>query len=119
MNYAIVCDNLWKTYSGKNGEKSKDAVQGLSIAIPRGQCFGMLGPNGAGKTSTINMVTCMRSLILFLKGFHGLIKTFLSIPLQMIGLSIPSSGTAYVEGLDIRKDMDQIHLYMGVCPQFE
>lgn len=37
----------------------------------------------------------------------------------MIGLSIPSSGTAYVEGLDIRKDMDQIHLLMGVCPQFE
>ena len=69
LNYAIVCDNLRKTYSGKNGEKSKDAVQGLSIAIPRGQCFGMLGPNGAGKTSTINMVTCIRSLILFLKGF--------------------------------------------------
>ena len=76
LNYAIVCDNLWKTYSGKNGEKSKDAVQGLSIAIPRGQCFGMLGPNGAGKTSTINMVACLSSLILFFKGFHGLIIFF-------------------------------------------
>jgi ABC-type lipopolysaccharide export system ATPase subunit len=31
-------------------------VRGFSLAIPRGECFGILGPNGAGKTSSINMV---------------------------------------------------------------
>ena len=67
LHHAIVCDNLRKTYTGRNGEKTKDAVQGLSIAIPRGQCFGMLGPNGAGKTSTINMVRSMGPLAQFYK----------------------------------------------------
>jgi ABC-type multidrug transport system ATPase subunit len=52
----------------------------------------MLGPNGAGKTSFINM---------------------------MIGLIKPSSGTAYVQGLDIQTDMDRIYTSMGVCPQHD
>ncbi|MCO5558910.1 hypothetical protein L7F22_012500 [Adiantum nelumboides] len=38
---------------------------------------------------------------------------------EMIGLSKPTSGTVYIEGLDIRTDMDQIYLCMGVCPQFD
>jgi ABC-2 type transport system ATP-binding protein len=32
------------------------AVQGLSLAVPRGTIYGLLGPNGAGKTTTIRMV---------------------------------------------------------------
>lgn len=83
---------MWKVYQGENGSREKHAVRGLSIAVPHGQCFGMLGPNGAGKTSSINM---------------------------MIGLLTPTSGTAYIQGLDIRRDMDQIYLCMGVCPQFD
>ncbi|CAL5362178.1 unnamed protein product [Camellia sinensis] len=35
----------------------------------------------------------------------------------MIGLLKPSSGTAYVEGLDIQTQMDEIYTSMGVCPQ--
>jgi len=31
------------------------AVNGLDLAVPVGECFGMLGPNGAGKTTTIEM----------------------------------------------------------------
>lgn len=52
----IICDELRKVYQGKDGVTANYAVRGLSIAVPRGQCFGMLGPNGAGKTSSINMV---------------------------------------------------------------
>ena len=30
------------------------AIKGLSLGVPRGQCFGLLGPNGAGKSSTVH-----------------------------------------------------------------
>lgn len=56
MGDMIICDNLKKVYPGKNGNPDKHAVRGLSLALRKGQCFGMLGPNGAGKTSFINMV---------------------------------------------------------------
>jgi ABC-2 type transport system ATP-binding protein len=32
------------------------AVDGLSLAVTRGECFGLLGPNGAGKTTTIEIL---------------------------------------------------------------
>jgi len=92
QSHAIICDNLRKVYPGQDGNSDKYAVRGLSLAIPRGECFGMLGPNGAGKTTSINM---------------------------MIGLLAPTSGTAYIGGLDIRTDMDQIYTSMGVCPQHD
>ncbi|XP_062190893.1 ABC transporter A family member 7-like isoform X2 [Phragmites australis] len=91
-NQAIICDNLKKVYHGKDGNPDKLAVRGLSLALPKGQCFGMLGPNGAGKTSFISM---------------------------MIGLIPPTSGTAYVHGMDITTDMDEIYTNMGVCPQHD
>ncbi|XP_072982182.1 ABC transporter A family member 7-like [Typha latifolia] len=91
-NHAIICDNLKKVYPGKDGNPNKLAVRGLSLALPQGQCFGMLGPNGAGKTSFINM---------------------------MIGLITPTSGTAYVQGLDITTSMNEIYASMGVCPQHD
>ncbi len=42
--------NLIKHYS------SVTAVDGLSLAVPEGICFGLLGPNGAGKTTTIEIM---------------------------------------------------------------
>ncbi|KAK8459695.1 hypothetical protein SEVIR_2G192300v4 [Setaria viridis] len=89
-NQAIICNKLSKVYPGRDGNPDKQAVRGLSIALQKGQCFGMLGPNGAGKTSFINM---------------------------MIGLIRPTSGTAYVHGMDINTDMGNIYTNMGVCPQ--
>ena len=32
------------------------AVDGIDLAIRRGEIFGLLGPNGAGKTTTILML---------------------------------------------------------------
>jgi ABC-2 type transport system ATP-binding protein len=53
------------------------ALDNLSFEVARGEIFAFLGPNGAGKTTTVKL---------------------------MSGLLIPSSGTAYVNGYDIRKD---------------
>jgi lipooligosaccharide transport system ATP-binding protein len=32
------------------------AVDGLDLAVEKGQCFGLLGPNGAGKTTALKMI---------------------------------------------------------------
>lgn len=58
-NCSIISDNLKKVYPGRDGNPPKFAVKGLSLAVPRGECFGMLGPNGAGKTSFISMVSVL------------------------------------------------------------
>ncbi|GAB2289623.1 hypothetical protein Dimus_023932 [Dionaea muscipula] len=91
-SHAIICDNLRKVYPGRDGNPEKVAVKGLSLALGHAECFGMLGPNGAGKTSFISM---------------------------MIGLTEPTSGTALVQGLDLRSSMDNIYGSMGVCPQHD
>ena len=33
------------------------AVDGLSLAVPRGQIRGLIGPNGSGKTTTVNVLS--------------------------------------------------------------
>src|SRR5882757_9269657 len=32
------------------------AVNGIDLAVPRGEVYGFLGPNGSGKTTTIRML---------------------------------------------------------------
>ncbi|KAB1216661.1 ABC transporter A family member 7 [Morella rubra] len=146
-SHAIVVDDIKKVYPGKDGNPAKFAARGLSLALPRGECFGMLGPNGVGKTSFISMPTSGTAYV------HGLdIRTDmdgiytsmgvcpqheLSVHLgkllldgsyliilrqteeKVLALTEPTSGTAYVHGLDIRTDMDGIYTSMGVCPQHD
>ena len=50
----IEVRNLHKTYASKPDPIR--AVQGVSLKIPSGVCFGILGPNGAGKTTTIEIM---------------------------------------------------------------
>ncbi len=40
----------------KKAFKDVKAVDGVTLNIPQGRCFGLLGPNGAGKTTTIEML---------------------------------------------------------------
>ncbi|KAL6900777.1 hypothetical protein ACP4OV_005453 [Aristida adscensionis] len=92
MRNMLICHNLKKVYPGKNGNPDKIAIKELSLALRKGECFGMLGPSGAGKTSFINM---------------------------MIGFVTPTYGTAYIDGMDLRKDMNVIYANIGVCPQHD
>jgi ABC-2 type transport system ATP-binding protein len=47
---AVKCEGLGKRYG------DVVAVDGLSLHVRRGECFGLLGPNGAGKTTTIEIL---------------------------------------------------------------
>ena len=49
-NLAVKCEGLRKQYG------AVVAVDGLSLDVDRGECFGLLGPNGAGKTTTIEIL---------------------------------------------------------------
>ncbi len=51
---AIRVADLFKQYPGRDAPVL--AVNGLSLSIPRGECFGLLGPNGAGKTTTVEIL---------------------------------------------------------------
>ena len=66
------------------------AVNGISFNVNRGEIFAFLGPNGAGKTTTVEMLECLRK---------------------------PTSGKAFVLGLDISKDQMAIKKRTGVLPQ--
>ncbi|KAF9971390.1 hypothetical protein BGZ73_005702 [Actinomortierella ambigua] len=72
--------------------KVEPALRGVSFGVPRNQVLGLLGPNGAGKSTMIHLLT---------------------------GLYTPTSGTAFVAGSDIRKDMATVHSRIGVCPQHD
>jgi ABC-2 type transport system ATP-binding protein len=66
------------------------AVDGVSFDIPPGEVVGFLGPNGSGKTTTIRM---------------------------LLGLLMPTSGSAEVLGFDIRKNPEQIRERVGYVSQ--
>jgi ABC-type multidrug transport system ATPase subunit len=88
----IVISDIEKKYPFSNGKKNYVAVKSISFTIRENEIFGLLGPNGAGKTSLISVLT---------------------------GLYPPTTGDAWVQGLSIRTDLDQIRMSIGVCPQFD
>ena len=68
----LKINRVTKTYN-----KTKLAVDDISITIQPGQIVGFIGPNGAGKTTTLKMIT---------------------------GLLIPDSGTLEINGHNIVTD---------------
>jgi ABC-2 type transport system ATP-binding protein len=66
------------------------AVDGVTMAIDKGEIFGFLGANGAGKTTTIRM---------------------------LCGLTRPTRGTGRIFGLDIWRDRRRIRQRFGYVPQ--
>jgi ABC-2 type transport system ATP-binding protein len=52
VTIVLEARNLVKRYPGA----AANAVDGLSLAVREGLCFGLLGPNGAGKTTTVEIM---------------------------------------------------------------
>jgi len=87
---AIETADLRKTYAASAGQPPKDALKGISLAIPRGSFFGLLGPNGAGKSTFINILA---------------------------GLVVKTAGEARICGYDIEAEMRGARRAIGVVPQ--
>ena len=66
------------------------AVDHLNFTVQHGEVFGLLGPNGAGKSTLIRMLTTL-------------------VP--------PTSGTARVNGHDVRSRPNEVRQCIGVIPQ--
>ena len=66
------------------------AVDSLNLEVYSGEIFGFLGPNGAGKTTTIRILTT---------------------------LTKPTSGQAWINGMDVLKEALKVKEIIGVVQQ--
>jgi ABC-2 type transport system ATP-binding protein len=89
VSHVVEINNLTKDYEvGFWRKRRVRALDGLSLAIERGEIFGFLGANGAGKTTTIKL---------------------------LMRLMYPSSGGASILGRDIN-DVS-MHAHIGYLPE--
>jgi ABC-2 type transport system ATP-binding protein len=66
------------------------AVKNVNIQVEHGEVFGFLGPNGSGKTTVIKM---------------------------LCGISTITAGNAYVDGLNVKEDPDEVRQRIGYMSQ--
>lgn len=81
----LLVDRLRKNYLTP---RVFTAVSDLSFVVERGTCFGLLGVNGAGKTTTFKMLTAE---------------------------IIPTLGDAYVNGIKLSENKQQVGFIIYVC----
>lgn len=84
MSNMIEVRDLKKRYG------DKQAVDGISFSVKKGEIFGILGPNGAGKTTTLEMMETLREI---------------------------DGGSVHIDGIDVAKDPQRIKYLIGVQPQ--
>jgi ABC-2 type transport system ATP-binding protein len=84
----IHTEGLTKVFRGRGPEVR--AVDGLDLRVRPGEIFGLLGPNGAGKTTTVGMLTTR---------------------------VVPTSGRAFVGGIDVVAHTALAKRVIGVVPQ--
>ncbi len=84
----VDVQGLTKVYEGK---QRVVAVDGVDLAVEKGELFGLLGPNGAGKTTTISICTTRAKA---------------------------TSGTVRIAGVDVAAEPSRARLNIGVVPQY-
>ncbi|MDB5180522.1 MAG: Nodulation ATP-binding protein [Candidatus Saccharibacteria bacterium] len=80
----VVVKNLKKRYG------DKQAVDGISFYVEKGEIFGILGPNGAGKTTTLEMMETLRPI---------------------------DGGSVKIDRIDVATNPQKIKYIIGVQPQ--
>ena len=80
---AVSIQRVFKMYP--NGTR---ALQGVDLAVRKGEVFGVLGPNGAGKTTLLNVIST---------------------------LLMPDSGTVDILGLSALSAPDAVRGRMNLC----
>jgi ABC-2 type transport system ATP-binding protein len=84
MKAMVEVKNLKKRYG------DKQAVDGISFEVKKGEIFGILGPNGAGKTTTLEMMETLRPI---------------------------DGGSVKIDGINVSEDPQKIKYLIGVQPQ--
>ena len=87
LSNSIRVEHLTRIYPGKQPVLANDD---LTFEVKQGEIFGLLGPNGAGKTTLVY---------------------------QILGLTLPTSGTIWLEGIDVAKHSKEIKRITGFLPQ--
>lgn len=86
-SFIIECENLVKIFKGK---PPVVALDGVSLKVPKGSIYGLFGPNGAGKSTLISI---------------------------LMGLTLPTKGSAKVLGYDVLRESLDIRMRIGLLPE--
>ncbi|MEN4011424.1 MAG: ABC transporter ATP-binding protein [Chloroflexota bacterium] len=86
MDWTIEIKDLTKRYPSQEA----DAVQDLTLNLPKGQLFGLIGPDGAGKTTILRMLATVMTA---------------------------TTGVIRVLGYDARTQAENIRAHLGYMPQ--
>lgn len=84
MTVLIEAVGLHKRFADIN------AVDGISLKVPKGEVLGFLGPNGAGKSTTMKMIT---------------------------GFLEPDAGKAVICGIDVFEEPKKAKMQFGYVPE--
>ena len=66
------------------------ALDGVSFSVEKGSIFGIIGPDGAGKSTLLRTLST---------------------------LSVPDSGTATIDGIDVQTGYKQLRKHIGYMPE--
>lgn len=86
----LTISNLTKIY--RDGKRTVQALNGVSLTIEAGEIFGLLGVNGAGKTTLSSIIATLHP---------------------------PTSGDILFNGVSIYSDIMNYRKSLGFCPQHQ
>lgn len=91
----LILENIVKTFPPRGGSSEVTAVNGVSIAIEKGELVTLLGPSGCGKTTTLRLIA---------------------------GFEFPTSGSIRLDGQEInnlpphKRDMSMVFQSYAIFP---